>query len=342
MSVRRFASRGSIAISPIVHERGHALERKRGHVVIAGHHGRCAALPHGNAGDALAVAQDLLHLRAEPVLDAAGLELREPRVDPDEVRRPVEDPVGRARGGIDDREHQLYEDVADRARAGLPGLGSDERARDSRGEELLVGGGALLRVDEVPPVRLLVLADPARIAGREDLPDARAEEREVVGRQARDRPEREEDVPQHRAGVARRAREERRDLERRLLVLRDPDPRRRHQMVRHLAPVERRDPAHRVDHVLVEAWEEAEAVLAGQPMLDRRDARVRELVAAPALTAFGHRDASSLAAGQLATFENDDLEAALAELVRGAHACDAAAENDDLGQRAGPPVRRGA
>ncbi len=113
-------------------------------------------------------------------------------------------------------------------------------------------------------------------------------------------------------------------------------------MVRHLPPVERRDPAHRVDHVLVEAREEAEAVLAGQPMLDRRHARVRELVAAAALTAFGHRDASSLAAGQLATFENDDLEPALAELVRGAHACDAAAEDDDLGQRAGPPVRRGA
>ena len=110
------------------------------------------------------------------------------------------------------------------------------------------------------------------------------------------------------------------------------DARRRHQVIGHLAPVERRDAPHRVDHVLVEAREEPKPVLAGQAVLDGRDAGVGELVSARAGAVVDHRDAARLAARDAAALEDDDLEAALDQLVRGAHARDAAAEDDDPGQ----------
>ena len=46
---------------------------------------------------------------------------------------------------------------------------------------------------------------PALLARREDLPEARAEERQIVGRKVGDRPERQQNVPQDRAGIAGRA-----------------------------------------------------------------------------------------------------------------------------------------
>ena len=74
-----------------------------------------------------------------------------------------------------------------------------------------------------------------------------------------------------------------------------------------------RDPAHRVRHVVVEAGEEAEAVLARQRL-------------APARGGAGHRDAARLAAERLALVDVH-AEAALDELVRGREARHAAAED---------------
>ena len=73
-------------------------------------------------------------------------------------------------------------------------------------------------------------------------------------------------------------------------------------------------------------------MLAGQLVLDGREGGVRELVTAAALTTVGHGDATSLAAREAATLEDDDLEAAVDHLVRDAHAGDAATEDDDPGQ----------
>ncbi len=79
-----------------------------------------------------------------------------------------------------------------------------------------------------------------------------------------------------------------------------------------------RDPAHRVGDVTVEAGEEAEPVFAGQ-------------VLAAVLARPRHRKAPRLAAGNRKELVDLDVEVALDQLVGGAEARDAAAEDDDLG-----------
>ncbi len=100
-------------------------------------------------------------------------------------------------------------------------------------------------------------------------------------------------------------------------------------MVRHLAPVERRNIAHRVDDVLIKTGEEPKAMLAGHEMVDRTCGARGELMSARVFVRVRHRDAAGLAARNVPAFEHNDLEAALDQLVRGAHAGDAAAEDDD-------------
>ena len=139
------------------------------------------------------------------VLHAAALQIAQPRIDPDQVRRSVEHTIGRSVRRVDDRQHHLHEDVADGARAGLARLGRHQRTRDAGRQELLVGRRAPLGADELPPADPLVLAEPALRARGQDLPDARAEERQIVRREAGDRTEGEEDVAQHRAGIGRRS-----------------------------------------------------------------------------------------------------------------------------------------
>ncbi len=255
--------------------------------------------------------------------------MRPPGVDPDQVGGTVEHAVGRPGAGVEHRQHELHEHVADGARARPLRLGRHQRAGDAGGEELAVGRRAVLGADELPPADALVLGQPALGARGEDLPDAAAEVRQVLGREPGVGAEGEQQVAQHRAGVARGAGEQRRHDERRPVVLRDGDARRRHQVVGRAAAVERRDAPHRVDDVAVEAGEESEAVLARQVVLDGIEAAVGELVAAAALAVVAHRHAARLAAGEVAAFEHDHLEAALGQLVRGAHAADAAAEDDD-------------
>ena len=100
-----------------------------------------------------------------------------------------------------------------------------------------------------------------------------------------------------RTGVSGRARKERRHLKCRLPILREGHACRRHEMIGHLAPVERRYAAHGVDDMFVEAGEEAESVLAGQAVLDGCHAGVGGLVSAGAGAIVDHRNAAGLAAG---------------------------------------------
>ena len=55
-----------------------------------------------------------------------------------------------------------------------------------------------------------VFAEPALLARGEDLPEARAEERQIVGREVGDGPERQENIAQQRTGISGRARKDRR------------------------------------------------------------------------------------------------------------------------------------
>ena len=92
----------------------------------------------------------------------------------------------------------------------------------------------------------------------------------------------------------------------------------------------RRDAAHGVRQVLVEPWEEAEAVLGRQ--------------IGPAVSArFGRRHAAGLAAGDAAVLEDGDVETPLGELVGGGHPRHAATEDQHLRHDwllgRGPPAR---
>jgi hypothetical protein len=95
-------------------------------------------------------------------------------------------------------------------------------------------------------------------------------------------------------------------------------------MVGCFSSVERRRSAHGVDDVLVEAREESKPMFAGQPVLDGPEGAARELVSASVQAVIDDGNAAGLPSRQLATLEHDDLKAALDELVRGAHAGDAA------------------
>ena len=75
----------------------------------------------------------------------------------------------------------------------------------------------------------------------------------------------------------------------------------------------------------VEAGKEAKSVLTGQSMLDRCHARIGTFMAAGTGAIVGDRDAARLAAGKLPALEDHHVEAALDQLVRGAHARYAAA-----------------
>ena len=257
------------------------------------------------------------------------LEMGEPWIDPDEIRRSVEHPIGRSRARIEDRKHELNEHVTDGARARLAGLGGDQRARYARGEELLVRRRPLFRADEIPPARPLVFPEPTLLARSEDLPQARAEERQIVGREVGDWSERHENIAQDRAGVVRPVRKDRRNDKSLLPILRESHPCRRREVIRHPASVERRRAAHGVHDMFVEAREEAEPMLSGHAVVDRARGAFGKLMSTRVLTFLDHGDATRLPSGEVVAFEHNDLEAALDQFVRGAHPGDAAAQYDN-------------
>ena len=107
------------------------------------------------------------------------------------------------------------------------------------------------------------------------------------------------------------------------------------QILRDRAGASIRSPRHGVDDVLVEPWEEAEAMLARE-VSPRRGGKSAEVDRANVLAGSraGDDDAAGLATRHVAQLEDANGEAALAQLVRGAQAADAAAKHDHrLGHR---------
>ena len=100
-------------------------------------------------------------------------------------------------------------------------------------------------------------------------------------------------------------------------------------MLRDGAAVEGGYAAHGVNDVLVKAGEEPEPVFARQSVVDRSEPVVGELVSASAVIV-GDLDAARLASRNGLLLQDDDFEAALDQFVGGAHAGDAAAQNDDF------------
>ena len=140
------------------------LERQRGNVMVAMHYDALAVLFDDDTADAALVAENLVDLRLPLVAHTSRLEIGKPGIDPDEIGRPVKHPISGSSCRIHDGEEQLHEDIADGARAGAASLGGHQRARQADREKLLVGFRALLGADEVPPVDLLVLCQPALAA----------------------------------------------------------------------------------------------------------------------------------------------------------------------------------
>ena len=260
---------------------------------------------------------------------ALAAQVGDPRVDPGLVGRQVEHavdlPVVALLGHGED---EGLPHVADRAGAGHGLLGRHEVAGQPGGEHLLVLLRPARRPDEVPPARVLPLAEPALVAAGEEHEQPLHEvgellrrdvaTRQLLGQVATHAVDREQrlrvgpDAEHERVGMVAVADE---------LPLRGVD-----EVVPHPVGVarERRTP-HRVRDVVVEAREEPEAVLAGQvPATARRGAGDRD---APGLAAEGSR------------LEDRHVVPALDQLVGGRQAGHAAAEDGDAAA-GGPRERR--
>ena len=164
---RQHAQSGELRIGVqhlMVHQRSDALKRQRRHVVVTIKYGPPLTVADTNAGDAHLVAEDLLDLHVAQVADAFRLQIAQPRIDPDEVGRSVEQAIGRSLRRIEEREHHLHEHVAHGARACLARLGRHQRTRKTGRQEFLVRGRSPLGADEVPPPYPLVFTDPALLA----------------------------------------------------------------------------------------------------------------------------------------------------------------------------------
>ena len=309
---------------------------QRADVVVAHERLGTAPVRDPDAADAAARVGDLGGCGLREVGDPERREVLQPRIEPHLVRRPVEHAVARGHRGVDDVQEQLDEDVPDRAGAGRFGVRRDERARDPGGEELPVGGRARRRADELPPGDLLVLSEPPLVARREELPDPHAEVGQVVRGELGHGAEARQHRAEHRADVAGAAQEPHRHAERRAVVLAERAARGRHEVARRADALGRGYALHRVDDVPVEAGEEAEAVLAGHP----RDGvlGVTAFVArfgAPRCGAHRpDRATPGLTPGHPRLLGDDDLEAALGELVGGRESRDTATEHDHPGHAA--------
>ena len=198
--------------------------------------------------------------------DAELAQVSHPGVDPGLVGGQVEHSV---EGAVVAAAHDVHDEglahVADRpgARQGL--LRRDQAAGQAGREHPLVLLGPRGRAHEVPPADLLPLAEPALVAAGEEHQEPLHEVGELVRR--------------HRAPgeVVEQVAAQPVDREQLDRIRADPEdePVGALTGAQELAvggvgqvvadrPAAERDPAHRVRHVVVEAREEAEAVLAGQ------------------------------------------------------------------------------
>ena len=252
--------------------------------------------------------------------------MHDPRLDPRLVRRRVEHAVG---GAVVAAPHDVHDEslghVADRPRARHLGARGDEVARQADGQHALVLARHPRGRRVVPPADVLPLPVAALVARGEEHEDPADPVGELVRRQRRDLLKARRERLAQRLGRQRARRLV--ELEVRApAVAREAHARRRREVVPDAVGVPgERDAPHRVGDVVIEAREEAEAVLAGQvpPPVARRP---------------GDGDRACLAAQRLALVDGD-VEAALGELVGGGQPGDAAAEDGDRRLRAAPPPR---
>src|SRR6185312_10430148 len=211
----------------------------------------------------------------ELVTHTASAQVREPGIDPYVVGWPIEHPVG-ADAGLGRVEQELHVDVADRPGARKVRLGRNKRAGDTEPEEFLIGVRSLPGADEVPPADLLVLVQaPLRAAGQ-DLPDALAEEGDVLGRYAKVGAQPRTEIADESEQLRDCRWRNRRQLQRTAPEAREDGPGGIDQVICDGASASIRRPCHSVDDVLIEPWEEAKAVLTGQvpPHRGRKSAEV--------------------------------------------------------------------
>jgi hypothetical protein len=153
------------------------VDRHRQHVVVGGLGHGVADLP--GAADPAGRDAELVDGRAGRDRHAARCEVRGPRREPRLRRRPAH----RAVVGDASRcevEDQLHRDRADGARRAAPRIHRHHRAR-YRAQLVLEGWRVVVALQEVPPRDLLVLAEPALVARREELEDLGGERPDVAG-----------------------------------------------------------------------------------------------------------------------------------------------------------------
>ena len=190
---------------------------------------------------------------------AEALQVRDPWIDPDIVRRSSEQPVENTIRR-DQARQQLQLRRADRARAAFLGAHRDQRASDALPEVRLIGARHPRRRDKVPPGDVLVLRQaPLGTTGRDDQ-DAADEEAHLRDRD----PERRQQFHQEEAKLlqVRRTAGQPGDLGL-------PGARQQHagsdgKIVVRAAVRPVRDAAHGIRDVPVKTGEEAKAMLAGQ------------------------------------------------------------------------------
>ena len=162
-----------------------------------------AVAKHTNAGDPSRLHTQRLHNAVGVVVDPKLFEVVQPRVDPDVAGRPVENPVGRAGGRVDDRQQQLHENRANRMCTCFVRFRGNDAPRHSRSQELLKCRGPTFRPDEFPPFEGLQLREPALGTHGQQLPEPLAERRQVLRRQTGDGTERPKHRLEGRHGVGR-------------------------------------------------------------------------------------------------------------------------------------------
>ena len=266
-----------------------------------------------HAGHPPVPAWDRLHLMAQPELDAAVAQQREPRVDPHVAGRAVEDAVRLSRRARH-VEEQLQQDVAAGARAHLSRPRGHERAREAVRQVLrVVLRPARVRAGELPPALALVLREAALLAARQEQQQPVDE----VGRVLRGDPDA-VGVLEEEAEALVQVPEVARKVHRREQLLAGLG---RHlhlagcdEVVRHRTAAVG-NPAHRVGEVPVEARKEAKPVFAGKRW-------------PPARPGAGKREAAGLTADGVPGLDDGHLETALAELVRRAHSRDPSTEHE--------------
>ena len=294
-------------------EAPHDLDRQRGNIEIRCHLRKPSASFDRHAAQPVTreIERPERRVRLQDHSEALG-QVPSPGIDPDVVGRPGQQAVENA-AGHEDAVEELQQDASDGAGAALLRAHRDERAGHPLSEVTPVVLRPRRRPDEIPERQGLELGVVALLAARREREHPRHEERDLLARDVEIVEQREKRGPEIVKSFRESGDPDGVDLAR----PGEQDPGGLHEVVGATRPaVAERDPAHRVGDVLVEAREEAEAVLS------------REVLPSPGARA-GNRHAPRLAAERGLPLVDGDGEPALGQFVGGAEAADAATQYRD-------------